>query len=168
MNLFCVLLIVVLVALFDVSQALLQSNRVLSGRGSQNFLSTSGDAVGTDPKLYSSFGVYKGKGAFAIKPISPSYSAAGQNVKISREGTLLFEFAPSGAGPREYDWTKKASFSLGATECAEIARLKEGSSVEFLHDPNAGCKLFLCIVYGYDYDEVDYVFIGSIALPHFV
>lgn len=42
----------------------------------------------------------------AIKVIKPTWESIGSGLKISREGTLLLEFAAS-VGPQQYDWTKK-------------------------------------------------------------
>lgn len=91
----------------------------------------------------SPFNVYKGKGAVSFKPIGPTFTTykQGPNKVVSREGTLLCEFAPAGVNPKEYDWTKKVSFALNLNECGEVLRLKEGSSIEFTHDPALGCKM---------------------------
>jgi len=88
----------------------------------------------------SSFNVYKGKGAVSFKPIGPTFTTykQGPNKVVSREGTLLCEFAPAGLNPKEYDWTKKVSFALNLNECGEVLRLKEGSTIEFNHDPAMG------------------------------
>jgi len=91
----------------------------------------------------SSFNVYKGKGTVSFKPIGPTFTTykQGPNKVVSREGTLLCEFAPAGLNPKEYDWTKKVSFALNLNECGEVLRLKEGSTIEFNHDPAMGCKI---------------------------
>ena len=49
---------------------------------------------------------------------------------------MLLEMAPM-VGPRDYDWTKKASFLLDPTECGELICLQcvKGEQVEFFHDP---------------------------------
>jgi len=91
----------------------------------------------------SPFNVYKGKGAVSFKPIGPTFAIykQGPNKVVSREGTLLCEFAAAGINPKEYDWGKKVSFALNLNECGEVLRLKEGSTVEFTHDPALGCKM---------------------------
>jgi len=92
-------------------------------------------------RTFAGYNVYKGKGAINIKPIPPSFKMNGKSQVVDREGALLFEFAPIGKGPREYDWTKKASFSMSVGECGEMIRAKDGTSTEFLHDPGASSKL---------------------------
>ena len=89
------------------------------------------------------YGIYKGKCAMTVKVIPPNFEAlpSGRSRVVSRNGVLFFEFAPFGSQPREYDWTRKATFSLGVTELGEIVRLKETATVEFMHDPNAGSKI---------------------------
>ena len=91
-------------------------------------------------RTFAGFNIYKGKGAINIVPIPPTFSVTDRSQSVHRAGALLLEFAPAGSGPREYDWTKKATFSLSATECGEIARLKEGVATEFTHDPGASSK----------------------------
>lgn len=103
--------------------------------------------MSSDERVFpSAFNVYKGKGAVSFKPIAPTYSIykQGPNKVVSREGTLLCEFAPAGSTPKEYDWTKKVSFALNLNECGEVLRLKEGSAIEFTHDPSLGCKQSCC------------------------
>lgn len=92
-------------------------------------------------RTYAGYNVYKGKGAINIKPIPPSFKINGKSQVVDRDGALLFEFAPIGNGPREYDWTKKAGFSMSVGECGEMMRAKDGVTTEFLHDPGAGSKL---------------------------
>eukprot|EP00598_Pedospumella_elongata_P000313 CAMPEP_0184969594 /NCGR_PEP_ID=MMETSP1098-20130426/2305_1 /TAXON_ID=89044 /ORGANISM="Spumella elongata, Strain CCAP 955/1" /LENGTH=166 /DNA_ID=CAMNT_0027491377 /DNA_START=127 /DNA_END=627 /DNA_ORIENTATION=+ len=88
-------------------------------------------------RTFAGFNIYKGKGAINVVPIPPTFSVTERSQSVHRAGALLLEFAPAGSSPREYDWTKKATFSLSATECGEIARLKEGVATEFTHDPGA-------------------------------
>ncbi len=91
-------------------------------------------------RTFAGFNIYKGKGAINVVPIPPTFSVTERSQSVHRAGALLLEFAPAGSGPREYDWSKKATFSLSATECGEIARLKEGVATEFTHDPGANSK----------------------------
>jgi hypothetical protein len=48
----------------------------------------------------------QGKAAMSIKVIKPTWEPVGSGLKISREGTLLLEFAQS-VGPQQYDWSRK-------------------------------------------------------------
>ena len=63
---------------------------------------------------------------------------------MDRDGAVLFEFALPKLGAvkdsREYDWNKKSSFSLSATECGDILCMDTTEGKEFLHDPNMGSK----------------------------
>jgi hypothetical protein len=90
------------------------------------YSSTSEDA---DVRTFAAYVVYKGKGAVALKPIPPTFSATvskqtgsvtNQFRTVAREGTLLFEFAPPGLAVRQYNWEKKSSFALNPTECGEL------------------------------------------------
>lgn len=87
------------------------------------------------------YNVYKGKSALNIKPIPPTFappSPKGYRT-IEREGTLFLEVAPAGSQPREYDWSRKITFALSATECGELLANHDFSqTVEFMHDPGAG------------------------------
>ena len=93
-------------------------------------------------RTYVSYVVYKGKAAVTVKPIPPSYAQKTPTSRtVSRPGVMLLEFALS-SGPREYDWTNKGTFSLDATECAEVVSfdVKSKGFLEFLHDPNMGSE----------------------------
>jgi hypothetical protein len=98
-----------------------------------------GGAAGSDTRTFTSYVVYKGKGAMGLKVIPPTFSSSGVKARsVSRTGAILLEFAPVGASPREYDWTKKATFSLSPTECGEILAMDIAKGVDFFHDPNMG------------------------------
>lgn len=74
-----------------------------------------------------------------LKVIPPTFVKTSDKARsVSRSGVILLEFAPVGAGPREYDWSRKASFSLSPTECGEILAMDQSKGVEFFHDPNMG------------------------------
>jgi hypothetical protein len=80
-------------------------------------------------------------GAVSLKIIPPTFSPAqgGSGKVVEREGSLLFEFAPAKANAaREYDWTKKVTFSLSATECGDVISMDVSDGKEFVHDPNMG------------------------------
>jgi Whirly transcription factor len=82
--------------------------------------------------------VYKSKGAISFKVIRPTWERVptGSGMKVSRDGTLLLEFASS-RGERDYGWDEKESFGLNAVECAEILESTEaGKEASFFHDPN--------------------------------
>lgn len=89
-------------------------------------------------RTYVGYSLYKMKGALNIKPIPATLKIENNQKTIARDGTLLFEFAPSGKGPREYDWTKKLTFSLSPTELGEVVRMKDTDTTSFMHNPNAG------------------------------
>ena len=97
-------------------------------------------------RTFAQYSIYKGKGAIAIKPIPPTYTTAASGSQVlSREGALFFEVAPIGSKPREYDWSKKETFSLCATECGDIlhglhSRGSNSDHIEFFHDPSMGGK----------------------------
>lgn len=69
------------------------------------------------------------------------FSLAQDARKVDRDGAILFEFAPPKPNAiREYDWTKKSSFSLSPTECGEILVMDVSEGKEFFHDPNMGSR----------------------------
>ena len=89
--------------------------------------------------VYSSYVIYKSKAALAVKCISPTFTRMGNGKSLSREGGLLLEFAASTGTPREYDWNKKVTFLLDATECGTINYSSRSKiSCEFIHDPFMG------------------------------
>jgi hypothetical protein len=101
----------------------------------------------SDVRTFASYNIYKGKGAVCVKPILPTFSAVVTNTNtnppskfrtVTREGTILFEFAPPGSQMREYDWTKKSTFALDATECGGILVMDNTVGKDFFHDPNLG------------------------------
>lgn len=97
------------------------------------------------PRTYVDYTLFKSKGALSIKPIPATVKTEGNVRTIARDGTLLFEFAPAAsasasAGNREFDWTKKLSFSLSPTELGEIVRMKDTDTVSLVHNPNLGGK----------------------------
>ena len=100
--------------------------------------------LATGERTYVGYSIYKGKAALNIKPLPPTFKAGKSGRSIDREGALYLEFAPSGAGPREYNWNQKVAFSLDVTECGKLLTLENEKNVEFLHDPNMGGNICLC------------------------
>jgi len=123
----------------------IQSFRLSSVIRQRRFFQNMADSE-SDVRTFASYVVYKGKGAVSLKVIPPTFSrVSGKDNSgfsgrtVSRDGALLFEFAPARPdAAREYDWTKKSSFSLSATECGDILAMDLVSGKEFLHDPNMG------------------------------
>lgn len=99
----------------------------------------SGLSPSSNERTFSSYVVYKGKAAMSLKVIPPTFTTTGAKARtVSRTGAILLEFAPVGDSPREYDWSKKATFSLSPTECGEILAMEIAKGVDFFHDPNMG------------------------------
>lgn len=96
-------------------------------------------------RTYASYVIYKSKAAVSIKAIPASFESVpskfgGISRVVSREGGLFMEFASS-SGPREYDWSRKGTFLLTATECGDLLMLDRTSTgLEFFHDPNMGSQ----------------------------
>ncbi|KAL6779537.1 hypothetical protein ACKKBG_A12675 [Auxenochlorella protothecoides x Auxenochlorella symbiontica] len=94
-----------------------------------------------DPRkviIFTNYTVYKSKAAFSVKVIKPTWgrTGTGSGITVTRDGTLLFEFA-NARGERDYDWEKKENFALSAVECAGILESVEaGKEASFFHDPN--------------------------------
>ena len=101
-------------------------------------VANSSPQAGAEPRRYASYAVYKGKGAMNVKIIAPTWANLpnSNSLIVSKEGGLLIEMAPSTANAKEYDWTKKITFLLDATECGQLVYGVE-SGAEFVHDPGA-------------------------------
>lgn len=105
--------------------------------------STSGPSTPEDTLLnkiniYTAYTVYKGRGAMSLKLIKPTWEriSTGSGIRVSREGTVLLEFAQS-QGDRVYNWDMKGTFAMNAVECGEILDAAETSTeLSFFHDPN--------------------------------
>lgn len=127
---------------FDANKSLssLGSN---NGRGGIVSASTSSSSTPDESMLnkinvYTAYTVYKGRGAMSLKVIKPTWEriSTGSGIRVSREGTVLLEFA-QGKGDRIYDWDSKGTFAMNAVECGEILEAAETSSeLSFFHDPN--------------------------------
>ncbi|WCJ26821.1 Single-stranded DNA-binding protein WHY1 chloroplastic [Euphorbia peplus] len=90
------------------------------------------------PKVFVGHSIYKGKAALTVEPRAPEFAALESGAfKISREGFVLLQFAPS-AGVRQYDWSRKQVFSLSVPEIGTLLALGARDSCEFFHDPNKG------------------------------
>lgn len=84
--------------------------------------------------------MYKGKGALSVKIIKPSWERipTGSGIRVSREGTVLLEFA-NGFGDRNYAWDKKGTIGLSAFECGELLEAVEAREEQtYFHDPSMG------------------------------
>lgn len=92
--------------------------------------------------IYTSFTVYKGKGAVSLKLIKPTWERAsnGAAIRVDRAGTVLLEFAAS-SGERQYDWENKGVIGLSAVECGEVLEALEARrEASFFHDPNKSAR----------------------------
>ncbi|XP_058772415.1 single-stranded DNA-binding protein WHY1, chloroplastic-like isoform X1 [Vicia villosa] len=92
-------------------------------------------AVELPARVYVGYSVYKGKAVLTVAPRPPEFTSLDSGAfKISREGCLLLQFAPS-AGPLQYDWNRKQVFSLSVEEIGSLINLGAKESCEFFHDP---------------------------------
>nr|ACJ84322.1 unknown [Medicago truncatula] len=90
------------------------------------------------PRVYVGHSIYKGKAALTITPTPPKFVTLDSGAyKISRDGCLLLQFAPS-VGPRQYDWNRKQLFMLSVDEMGSVISLGARESCEFFHDPFKG------------------------------
>lgn len=92
------------------------------------------------PAVYTAYTVYKAKGAVSFKIIKPTWERTASGIRLSREGTMLLEFATgSGAGDRSYAWGSKGTFGLSASEIGDfLAAADAGEEWSAFHDPNMG------------------------------
>eukprot|EP00887_Chlorella_sp_A99_P007722 scaffold20.g7722.t1 len=106
--------------------------RHVSAQAAQAFIEPQTERV----PVYTAYTVYKGKSAMSVKMIPPRWEKVASGLGVSQEGKLLLEFANARA-EREYDWQSKESFSLSATECADLLEgLERGEGRSLFHDPN--------------------------------
>ncbi|XP_057448295.1 single-stranded DNA-binding protein WHY1, chloroplastic-like isoform X2 [Lotus japonicus] len=92
------------------------------------------------PRVYVDHSLYKGKAVLTLSPKPPEFSMLDSGaVKVSREGYILFQFAPAvGGGTRLYDWNRKQVFSLSVNEMGALISLGARGSCEFVRDPFKG------------------------------
>lgn len=90
------------------------------------------------PAVYTAYTVYKSKGAVSFKIIKPTWERTASGIRLSREGTMLLEFA-TGSGDRSYAWGSKGTFGLSASEIGDmLAAADAGEEWSAFHDPNMG------------------------------
>lgn len=90
------------------------------------------------PAVYTAYTVYKSKGAVSFKIIKPTWDRAASGIRLSREGTMLLEFA-TGSGDRSYAWGSKGTFGLSASEIGDfLAAVDANEEWSAFHDPNMG------------------------------
>ena len=97
--------------------------------------------------LFVEYGVFKAKAAMKVKCVKPRFESSGgvgdypNRTFMKRAGGVVLEIA-NAIGPRQYDWSTKASFMLSPTEAAELAeRIAANAGCSFFHDPGAGSSL---------------------------
>jgi len=91
-------------------------------------------------RTFASYVIYKSKCAVSVKAFPATFEYSNRARVVSREGGLFLEFANS-AGPREYDWSRKGTFLMSATECGELLMMDPAhKGLEFFHDPNMGSQ----------------------------
>ncbi|KAI5437581.1 single-stranded DNA-binding protein WHY1, chloroplastic isoform X1 [Lathyrus oleraceus] len=89
-------------------------------------------------RVYVGHSLYKGKAVLTVAPRPPEFTSLDSGAfKISRQGCVLLQFAPS-VLPFQYDWTKKQVFSLSVGEIGILINLGAKETCEFYHDPFLG------------------------------
>jgi len=99
-----------------------------------------GISEGAEPlrRAFADFKVYKGKAALSMRPIRPTWKRLPDGgASIDRTGTMLLEFAPVGSVERQYDWSKKQTFAMSASEIGTVVAAPNTKN-EFFHDPGKG------------------------------
>ncbi|CAA2987124.1 single-stranded DNA-bindig WHY2, mitochondrial isoform X2 [Olea europaea subsp. europaea] len=98
----------------------------------QNFLPDGRSAA----KIFAPYSIYKGKAALSASPILPTFSKLESGgIRVDRRGVIFLTFWPA-IGERKYDWDKKQTFALSATEVGSLISLGPKDSCEFFHDPS--------------------------------
>lgn len=89
-------------------------------------------------RVYVDRSLFKEKVVLTVSPVYPKFTSLDSGAfKISKEGFMLLQFAPS-AGFRQYDWSRKHVFSLSVDEMGNLIDLGAKESCEFFHDPFMG------------------------------
>ncbi|CAI9754256.1 unnamed protein product [Fraxinus pennsylvanica] len=98
----------------------------------QNFLPDGRSAA----KIFAPYSIYKGKAALSASPILPTFSKLESGgFRVDRRGVIFLTFWPA-IGERKYDWDKRQTFALSATEVGSLISLGPKDSCEFFHDPS--------------------------------
>eukprot|EP01006_Ploeotia_vitrea_P010816 TRINITY_DN2836_c0_g1_i1.p1 TRINITY_DN2836_c0_g1~~TRINITY_DN2836_c0_g1_i1.p1 ORF type:complete len:250 (+),score=116.63 TRINITY_DN2836_c0_g1_i1:28-750(+) len=94
---------------------------------------------GASQRVFASMNVFKQNASFSVRFRPPTLRPGKYNnsyLQLARPGGVVFEFAPSLAGSRGYDWQQKEYFSISPAEIGELLCLKGDEMAEFSHDPN--------------------------------
>jgi|TARA_B110000208_G_scaffold9338_1_gene11954 hypothetical protein len=86
--------------------------------------------------VYANFTCYKTESALQIAPIKPTLEAAGNGLKVQREGTILLSLATARGTLSEhgYDWQNKQIFALSVIEMGEVLAQRPGHPLlTFVH-----------------------------------
>ncbi|CAI9757790.1 unnamed protein product [Fraxinus pennsylvanica] len=87
-------------------------------------------------KIFAPYSIYKGKAALSASPILPTFSKLESgDFRVDRRGVIFLTFWPA-IGERKYDWDKRQTFALSATEIGSLISLGPKDSCEFFHDPS--------------------------------
>uniref|UniRef100_A0A7N0ZQU6 Uncharacterized protein n=1 Tax=Kalanchoe fedtschenkoi TaxID=63787 RepID=A0A7N0ZQU6_KALFE len=87
-------------------------------------------------KVYAPYTVFKGKAALSVSPVLPTFRKLDSGgLQLDRRGVMMLNIWPA-IGERKYDWEKRQSFALSATEVGSLLTLGPQDSCEFFHDPS--------------------------------
>ncbi|MED6198609.1 Single-stranded DNA-binding protein why2, mitochondrial [Stylosanthes scabra] len=90
----------------------------------------------TSNRIFAPYSVYKGKAAFSLSPILPTFTKLDTGaVVVDRRGSMMMIFMHA-IGERKYDWENKQRFALSATEVGSLISMGPQDSCEFFHDPS--------------------------------
>ncbi|XP_044510347.1 single-stranded DNA-binding protein WHY2, mitochondrial isoform X2 [Mangifera indica] len=99
-------------------------------------LSTARHNFDAKGRVYAPYAIYKGKAAFSVDPILPTFSKLDSgDLRVQRKGVILLTFWPA-SGERKYDWAKRQCFGLSPTEVGSLISMGPKDSSEFFHDPS--------------------------------
>ncbi|KAM6587884.1 hypothetical protein CsatA_010489 [Cannabis sativa] len=80
--------------------------------------------------------VYKGKAAFSVTPVLPTFTKLDSGLHVvDRGGCMMLKFTPA-IGERKYDWEKRQLFALSPTEVGSLISLGPNDTCELFHDPS--------------------------------
>ncbi|KAL2520321.1 Single-stranded DNA-binding protein WHY2 [Forsythia ovata] len=87
-------------------------------------------------KIFAPYSITRGKLHFLPPLLPPTFSKLESGgFRVDRRGVIALTFWPA-VGERKYDWDKRQTFALSATEIGSLISLGSKDSCEFFHDPS--------------------------------
>lgn len=102
----------------------------------QDLVTNVHSAAASDFRPLVDYPIFKGKAALRLTTVLPKFSKS----RIEKKGSIMLTFWPA-VGQRKYDWQKRQTFALSATEVGSLLSLGPQESCEMFHDPSMKTSL---------------------------